>query len=130
VLVWLRSEEDHGAAADLPGREDGGGALGGGWTVAVVPLVVHVDAATVNLGGAPGGPCWLSPVYPVGAAVVSHPAEGEGEDAGLAGGRATCHRTRRAAGHCSGARGARGGCGARSGGRGCRSGGGGHHSRG
>ena len=49
MLVWLRSEEDHGAAPDLPGRQDGGGALGGGWTVAVVPLVVHVDAATVNL---------------------------------------------------------------------------------
>ena len=88
--------------AAAPGQQVDGLRLqagAGGGTEAVVSLPVDVDPAGVHLGGAPGGPCWLSPVYPVGAAVVSHPAEGEGENAGLAGGRATCHRTRRAAGH-------------------------------
>ena len=99
--------------AAAPGQQVDGLRLqagAGGGTEAVVSLPVDVDPAGVHLGGAPGGPCWLSSVYPVGAAVVSHSVEGEGEHAGLAGGRTAGDNAAARRGHCGGGGGSGGGC--------------------
>ena len=99
------SSEPDGPVVAGPGEEVDGLRLdpwAGGGTEAVVSLTIDVDPGTVHHGGAPPGPCRLAAVDPVGAGVMGHSVEGEGEDAGL-----TCGGA--AGDHAAGGRGGSGG---------------------